>query len=489
MQQRTLLSAGNHMAAGRPRLLPANDEGKENHLPREKRKSRKGPNCQDTPLTHRYSGKAPGMCQEKTKIRRPPNSFFIFANEKRKEIAAQNPTERNKQISTRLGNLWKSLRKEDKERYVEMARKMDAEHKKKYPDYVYCPKEVRIQKALRAEARELKLLNSRSRKKKAAHSGASSHQQSDIKAFLENFNPQACSINQTDMPSGLLINQERSLQETTKGFPGQVGQNVYQRCVNPYQQPVSQMNAPQNWDCVVSSELNGQQWLSYIQVPQSNLLYTTGPNDEIKIQECDPMAHHMAAVHQQQVPCHPVTPQQVSGSSYRNCMQTQPVATAPDNSKPTAATGQIITLSARHVGGSVDDAASSVQQQLCLYQQQKLPQTMVTTDEQDLTGDSVLSQTMVNTDEWGLAYNSVFPHQLLEDDPVLPQMITTEDVIREEEIQMLDTIPISLENSMNLPPLDLLETSALIRDCLLQSDADSEMLSFEAILELDKFWN
>jgi hypothetical protein len=84
MQQRMLLSAHNHMAPRRPKLLPANDEDKKNHLPRDKRKSHKATNCQDDLLTPTNFGKASGTCQKKATIRRPPNAFFIFANEKRK---------------------------------------------------------------------------------------------------------------------------------------------------------------------------------------------------------------------------------------------------------------------------------------------------------------------------------------------------------------------------------------------------------------------
>jgi hypothetical protein len=68
---------------------------------------------------------------------------------------------------------------------------------------------------------------------------------------------------------------------------------------------------------------------------------------------------------------------------------------------------------------------------------------------------------MVTTDEWCLTRNPGLRLQLPEDDPVLPQMITTEDVTREEDIQMLDTIPISLEYSMNLPPQNLLQANSL----------------------------
>ncbi|XP_063976003.1 uncharacterized protein LOC135161925 isoform X2 [Diachasmimorpha longicaudata] len=91
----------------------------------------------------------------KAKIPRPANAFMLFANDWRKKLAADNPRESNKDISVRLGALWKSLEKHEKEKYFAFAREVDAEHKRKYPDYVYNPKEARLRKAMREQNREL----------------------------------------------------------------------------------------------------------------------------------------------------------------------------------------------------------------------------------------------------------------------------------------------------------------------------------------------
>lgn len=48
------------------------------------------------------------------KIPRPPNSFMIFANEWRRQLAGQFPNESNKEISVRLGVMWKNLGEEVK---------------------------------------------------------------------------------------------------------------------------------------------------------------------------------------------------------------------------------------------------------------------------------------------------------------------------------------------------------------------------------------
>lgn len=57
--------------------------------------------------------------------------------------------ESNKDISVRLGTMWKNLDADSKETYYSAARKADEEHKVKYPGYYYSPKEARLQKGLR----------------------------------------------------------------------------------------------------------------------------------------------------------------------------------------------------------------------------------------------------------------------------------------------------------------------------------------------------
>jgi hypothetical protein len=45
----------------------------------------------------RYKG---GGGEKSWKIHRPPNAFILFTRERRREVAAENPSERNNQIST-----------------------------------------------------------------------------------------------------------------------------------------------------------------------------------------------------------------------------------------------------------------------------------------------------------------------------------------------------------------------------------------------------
>uniref|UniRef100_A0A1B6LYR3 Sex-determining region Y protein n=1 Tax=Graphocephala atropunctata TaxID=36148 RepID=A0A1B6LYR3_9HEMI len=87
------------------------------------------------------------------KIPRPPNAFMIFANDWRKQLAQQYPSDSNKSISVRLGQLWKNMNKGSKEIYYQRSRQAGQDHKQKYPGYVYNPKEARMRKALREQSR------------------------------------------------------------------------------------------------------------------------------------------------------------------------------------------------------------------------------------------------------------------------------------------------------------------------------------------------
>ncbi|XP_046394218.1 broad-complex core protein isoforms 1/2/3/4/5-like isoform X2 [Ischnura elegans] len=87
--------------------------------------------------------------QGRCKIPRPPNAFMVFANEWRRKLAILHHGETNKDISVRLGAMWKELPADAKESYFAAARRADQEHKIRYPGYIYSPKEARIRKVLR----------------------------------------------------------------------------------------------------------------------------------------------------------------------------------------------------------------------------------------------------------------------------------------------------------------------------------------------------
>jgi hypothetical protein len=56
--------------------------------------------------------------------------------------------ESNTDMSVGPGVMWKSMNKEEKDVYMDIACEVDAEHKRKYPNYAYYPKDACIQKAL-----------------------------------------------------------------------------------------------------------------------------------------------------------------------------------------------------------------------------------------------------------------------------------------------------------------------------------------------------
>jgi hypothetical protein len=198
------------------------------------------------------SGKSAAALKHEARIRRSPNAYIIFAKEWRKIITAQNPGETSIQISTRLGAMWKSLTEDERELYMDMSRKLDAEHKKKYPDYVYCPNAARIRKALRAEARGLKRRIVKSGKTNTVLSGtvfnqqASQEQQVRVKTFHETVYAgvaRQALILPKPGTSWVFVQQEGSPQASTKGVKRQPGQKMNQGCIyaylnvniNPYQ--------------------------------------------------------------------------------------------------------------------------------------------------------------------------------------------------------------------------------------------------------------
>ncbi|XP_050308141.1 modifier of mdg4-like [Anthonomus grandis grandis] len=76
----------------------------------------------------------PSILSKATVIPKPPHAFMIFASEWRKKLTIENPQESTKQISVRLGNMWKTLLPETKNIYYREAKRVEEEHKRKYAD-------------------------------------------------------------------------------------------------------------------------------------------------------------------------------------------------------------------------------------------------------------------------------------------------------------------------------------------------------------------
>lgn len=77
---------------------------------------------------------APTVTQT-TPPRRPKNAFMIFAGIWRKKLAKEHQGESNKEISMRLGAMWKTLSATEKDEYFSAAKKVVEDHRLKYPDY------------------------------------------------------------------------------------------------------------------------------------------------------------------------------------------------------------------------------------------------------------------------------------------------------------------------------------------------------------------
>lgn len=75
-----------------------------------------------------------------TRIKRPLNPFMVWSCEKRKIIAMKNPKMHNNDISKQLGEEWKNMPPEKKQKFIDKSKELREEHKKQYPHYKYCPR-------------------------------------------------------------------------------------------------------------------------------------------------------------------------------------------------------------------------------------------------------------------------------------------------------------------------------------------------------------
>ncbi|XP_031335539.1 protein jim lovell-like [Photinus pyralis] len=69
------------------------------------------------------------------KITRPKNAFMIFSGEWRRKLQLQHQDESNREITVRLGNMWKNFSTEQKDEYFKLARQLKDDHRLKYPEY------------------------------------------------------------------------------------------------------------------------------------------------------------------------------------------------------------------------------------------------------------------------------------------------------------------------------------------------------------------
>ncbi|XP_067233071.1 transcription factor SOX-30-like [Chanodichthys erythropterus] len=77
---------------------------------------------------------------KKVSIKRPMNAFILWSKIHRRALSKANPNASHCDISVQLGLEWSRLSEEQKEPYYMEAHRIKAEHRRKYPDWVYRPK-------------------------------------------------------------------------------------------------------------------------------------------------------------------------------------------------------------------------------------------------------------------------------------------------------------------------------------------------------------
>ena len=68
------------------------------------------------------------------RVKRPMNSFMLFAKQYRMELTKLHPGKDNRDISVLLGEQWRGMPRHQKRRFAEEANILAAQHKKTYPN-------------------------------------------------------------------------------------------------------------------------------------------------------------------------------------------------------------------------------------------------------------------------------------------------------------------------------------------------------------------
>ena len=89
-------------------------------------------------------------------IKRPLNSFMLFAKKYRPIILKETANLPNSYISELLGKLWKMITPEQRDMYINQAKLEKDEHCNKHPDYKYKPR-IKKPKAVKIVSKERKI--------------------------------------------------------------------------------------------------------------------------------------------------------------------------------------------------------------------------------------------------------------------------------------------------------------------------------------------
>lgn len=73
-------------------------------------------------------------------IKRPMNAFMVWSRDMRRKMAAEHPRMHNSEISKALGLQWRVLPEKEKVPYIDEAKRLQAEHSIRHPNYKYKPR-------------------------------------------------------------------------------------------------------------------------------------------------------------------------------------------------------------------------------------------------------------------------------------------------------------------------------------------------------------
>merc|ERR1719192_1663142 len=65
--------------------------------------------------------------------KRPPNAYMLFANANRARVREENPDLKITEVAKKLGDSWKTIPQEEKQTFLDKAKRLKQEYNEKYP--------------------------------------------------------------------------------------------------------------------------------------------------------------------------------------------------------------------------------------------------------------------------------------------------------------------------------------------------------------------